>query len=416
MWPAKRLDFAPEDWMAALGACLAPGSSAQAAATLERFWAPAGDGIAGLSVRSLFDAYLAAQGWGSGDRIVFTAITVGDMPRIARDRGLEVASVDLHRATTEPDPAALAAALAPNARAFVFTHLYGARVDTTAARALCRARGVLFIEDCAEAYAGPAWRGHPESDVALFSFGPIKTATAFGGGMARVADRAVRARMRAVAAEWPEQPRGQYFTKVLKYGLLGLGGIPWVFGLAVRLADRFGPGHDALMQKLTRGFAGPDFFGQIRRRPCGPLLRVLERRLRQGDAPVRRRIAAGERLVGALQGEPVPAGSARPHAFWLVPVESDDPAGLVARLEGAGYNATRGRAFAVVENDPGVDVPAPSEARALHERVVFLPFSPEMEGDVLDELASLTRRRSSTREGSAPDSPAPSPRSDPRSS
>ena len=391
MWPAKRLDYAVEDWMAAVGACLAPGASAAAAASLERFWAPGGDGMAGLSVRSLFDAWLAAQAWPKGDRIAFTAITVGDMPKIARERGLQVATVDIDRRRTEPDPAALAAALAPGTRALVFTHLYGARVDTGPARALCRERGVLFVEDCAEAYAGPAWRGHPESDVALFSFGPIKTATAFGGGMARVADARVLARMRAVAAEWPEQPRAQYLWKVLKYGLLGIGGIPWVFGPVVRLADRFGPGHDALMQKLTRGFSGADLFPQIRRRPSAPLLRVMEHRLRQGEAPVRRRVGPGERLIAGLGGEPVPAAAAQPHAYWLVPVESDDPAGLVARLEAAGYNATRGRAFAVVTSDEGVNARPPSEATALHERVVFLPFSPEMGSRELDELARLTR-------------------------
>ncbi len=36
--------------------------------------------MAGLSVRSLFDLWLRAQRWQPGDRIVFTALTVSDMP------------------------------------------------------------------------------------------------------------------------------------------------------------------------------------------------------------------------------------------------------------------------------------------------------------------------------------------------
>lgn len=31
-------------------------------------------------------------------------------------------------------------------------------------------------QDCAEAYVGPSYRGHPQSDVVLFSFGTIKVA------------------------------------------------------------------------------------------------------------------------------------------------------------------------------------------------------------------------------------------------
>ena len=35
----------------------------------------------------------------------------------------------------------------------------------------------MLIEDCAENYDG-VYHGHAEADVSLFSFGPLKTATA----------------------------------------------------------------------------------------------------------------------------------------------------------------------------------------------------------------------------------------------
>ena len=86
-----------------------------------------------------------------------------------------------------------------------------------------------------------------------------------------------------------------------------------------------------------------------------------------------------------------------------------DPAALIARLEQGGFNATRGRAFAVVESDAGVAAPEPVAARALHERVVFLPFSPEMPERVLARLARIVR------EEAGPDSPGSSRRADPGS-
>src|SRR5207253_849748 len=100
--------FSLGDWLYGLSACAAPGGDADDAAwRVERLWAPDGSGVVGLSVRTLFDLWLAAardvHGWADGDRIVLTALTVGDMPAIARAHGFEVASVDLDPETTAPD-------------------------------------------------------------------------------------------------------------------------------------------------------------------------------------------------------------------------------------------------------------------------------------------------------------------------
>ena len=154
-WVSKRLDFTLGDWLFALRACATSGGVA--AERIERRWSPEGEGVVGLSVRSLFDLYLRASGWAPGDRVVFTALTVGDMPAIARAHGLEVASVDIDPDTTEPDPAALAAALTPRTRALVFTHLYGARLDVSAALALASssAQAPSFTPDALPAVTEP---------------------------------------------------------------------------------------------------------------------------------------------------------------------------------------------------------------------------------------------------------------------
>ena len=123
-WASKRLDFSLDDWLFALWACSSP-TVEGATERVEGLWSPEGQSMVGLSVRSLFDLYLAANRWEPGDRIVFTALTVADMPRIAREHGLEVASVDLDLHSTEPDLSALAAAMTPRTHSLVFTHLLG---------------------------------------------------------------------------------------------------------------------------------------------------------------------------------------------------------------------------------------------------------------------------------------------------
>ena len=95
--------------------------------------------------------------------------------------------------------------------------------------------------------------------------------------------------------------------------------------------------------------------------------------------------------MAGLDGVQVPTAEAESHAYWVIPVLAPDPDALTRRLAGHGFYATRGRAFAVVEQDPGISAPAPVGAEELHASSVYLPFGPEMPGPVLDELARIVR-------------------------
>jgi dTDP-4-amino-4,6-dideoxygalactose transaminase len=389
-WANKRMDGSFGDWWFAVRSCLAaPGNDA--VDHVEAWSDPDEEVVVGLSVRSLFDLWLSAKGWRPGDRIVFSAFTVADMPYIARAHGLEVAAVDIDPLTGEPDIDVLRDVVDDRTRAVVYTHLFGARGDVTPVLALAHERGALLVEDCAEAYAGPRWRGHGQSDLVLFSFGPIKTATAFGGGLARVRDSTTRTEMLRLAAAMPRQPRVEYLRRLMKYGVLAAATDPRFFAVLVRLLDRMGLGHDAVLNRLTRGFPGPDLLRRIRRRPPAPMVRMLDRRLGQGDQRLMQRVGLGHHLVSALDGVVVPTSGVPHHGYWLVPVLAPDPEALVRRLASAGFHATRGRAFAVVEHDPGVRARAPIGAHELYEQVVYLPFAPGMPTEVLDDLARLVR-------------------------
>lgn len=52
--------------------------------------------------------------------------------------------------------------------------------------------GLLLWEDCAQVFTGlQGYLGHPASDAVFFSFGVIKRATAFGGGVVRIGNKAI---------------------------------------------------------------------------------------------------------------------------------------------------------------------------------------------------------------------------------
>ena len=379
MWPCKQLDLSWRDWRFALGCCLAPSPWEEAAERVEGLWGSARGVLACLNVRSAFDLYVGTCRWAPGDEIVFSALTVPDMPAIARWHGLRVVPIDVDADTGAWRADDLERVIGPKTRAVVLTHPFGARLDVAPAIAIARARGVAVVEDCAQAYCGPAWTGHPDADLALFSFGPMKTATALGGAVAHVRDPETLERMRRRRGLQQAQPTAAFLRRVLLAGALKCAGSPRIYGALTAVLDAVGADREHWIHRLTRNTRPGT--PSLRLRPCAAQLALLARRLAEGDAPVTRRTGPGSALFDALgPGVYLPTRDAEAHAYWMVPVLVPDPEECKQALRRAGFDAMSGRLCAV--SGEGVDV---SGARRLAS-AVHLPFDPGMP---LDELVRL---------------------------
>ena len=386
MWPCKGIDLDWSDWAFALRECLSPSPIQDAATRVQRLWSSESDTLACLTVRSAFDLYLRAQRWEPGSEVVFSALTVPAMPRIARHHGLRPVPLDLDPGTAAWDEAALERCIGERTRALVLAHLFGGRVDLGPALAIARRRGIAVVEDCAEAYAGPDWTGHAQADLSLFSFGPIKTATALGGALARVRDPDTCVEMKRIHAQDGVQPTGEYLRRVLLYGALKAASYPRALGIVMATADALGADVNQWIHSLTRNVPDESFIPSIRRRPCAALLGVLERRLAQGIAPVSRRVEPGRTLMAALGPDvEVPARTADPHVYWMFPVLTRNPDALSAALRDGGFDAMSGR-LAVVSDG---NTPPPGAERLAN--VLYIPFDPAMPAEALERLGRLVR-------------------------
>ena len=122
-------------------------------------------------------------------------------------------------------------------------------------------------------------RGMRNRIAYLFSFGPIKTATALGGAVVRVLDAALRTRMVELHQFYPVQSRWTYLQRLAKYTILHALSRPRAYGLAVRALQRLGIDYDQALVKAAHSFGAKEFFAQIRRQPSVPLVRLLGRRI-----------------------------------------------------------------------------------------------------------------------------------------
>lgn len=394
MWSRIRLDVAWSDLAWTLLHCALPARRSSAQERLERRWCPEGGALACHSLRSGYDLLLAALDWPAGSEVLYSALNVKGMVKIAEAHGLSPVPVDLELDTMGPRLSDVERAVGERSRAIVVAHLFGTRLDLDPLIAVARRHGLLVIEDCAQAFAGDGFRGHPEADVSMFSFGPLKTATALGGALLQVRDPALLARMRALQATHPVQTRRSLALRALKFAALKALTWPWLFGSVVRGFRRLGRDYEDPIADSVRGVARLGSARKLRRRPCAPQLALLERRLRRFDGSgldARRR--AGEALRDRTRGlVPLPAQANPRHDYWVFPILVERPAEAIAALRSAGFDASglpRSRTVAVPVDRPELD---PATARDTLARLVVLPCYPEMPDSERDRLVEVLAR------------------------
>jgi dTDP-4-amino-4,6-dideoxygalactose transaminase len=300
--------------------------------------------------------------------------------------------VDVDGRTLQPVLEHLEGSITPRTRAILVAHLFGTHIDMGPIIELARQHDLLVIEDCAQAFVGSAYAGHPDSDCALFSFGPIKTATALGGAVVRVRDGALRSRMRDLQNAYPIQTRSAYLKRLVKYATFRMLCKPFNYGLLVRTMGMLGIDYDRALGNAAHSFAASDFFTQIRRQPSTPLLRMLGRRItgfdRRGAARLQRRTLRGNQLSQAIDVGMVVGDENASHTYWVVPVRVANRDAVLAALREAGFDATSRSSLIVVPTTDGTS-PDDSPVAPWLAETVFVPGGEDMPDEKWELLIAI---------------------------
>lgn len=159
----------------------------------------------GVGVGSGTDALslaLRALGVGAGDDVITVAHTFAATAEAIVAAGARPVFVDVREDTLLMDGEQLERAVTPRTKAVIPVHLYGQVCDMDAIGEVARRRGLIVIEDAAQAH-GARWNGRRVGGlgrVGCFSFFPAKNLGACGDAGAVVSDdEAVLARVRMLA-------------------------------------------------------------------------------------------------------------------------------------------------------------------------------------------------------------------------
>ncbi|HEX8097011.1 MAG TPA: DegT/DnrJ/EryC1/StrS family aminotransferase [Pyrinomonadaceae bacterium] len=133
---------------------------------------------------------LLAAGIGPGDEVVTVSFTFAATAAAIRYTGATPVFVDVDPRSLTLDPDKLEAAITERTKAVVPVHIYGQCADMGPILDTARRRGLVVIEDAAQAH-GAEYEGRRAGslgDIACFSFYPSKNLGAYGEAGAVVTD------------------------------------------------------------------------------------------------------------------------------------------------------------------------------------------------------------------------------------
>ncbi|HEV7279332.1 MAG TPA: DegT/DnrJ/EryC1/StrS family aminotransferase [Pirellulaceae bacterium] len=411
----KRLDISWADLLRAwFSACCTDGPSARSAKeSIETAFGSETFAWPCLSVRTGFDATLAALALPPGSEVLTSALTIPGMLRIVEEHGLVPVPVEVDPLAAATSLAYVERSLTSRTRAFLSASLFGARQNLAPLADWSRERGLVFLADEAQAFAGPAGYATSPADVTLLSFGPIKTCTALAGGVLLFRDQKLRDAAGESTARYSTQSSLGFAARAARFAAIKALGYAPVADLAAASLRAVGRDPDAFAAQAAQSFPGDDFFRKIRRRPAPALMKTLARRLATFDARrIADRAAAGKRLRERIGPDFVVVGAEDPRmTYWTFPILVDDPWATAAALRRRGFDATARSSLTLVNPPTGGDPSASDRTRAWFGRLIFLPFDVSYSRKRLDRLAEEFRRVARPFRPDLPEeAPSPGPR------
>ncbi|MEM6473476.1 MAG: aminotransferase class I/II-fold pyridoxal phosphate-dependent enzyme [Planctomycetota bacterium] len=383
MWTRMRLDIRWADLAYGLISCAQPGSRERMLESTRLAWNECGDSLITLSVRSGLDLLFRTLQLPAGSEVLMTALTVPDMVRIVRAHGLVPVPVEVD-SDGRINVDSFAAALTGKSKVFVVAHLFGGKASLEEVLPIARRHGLAVVEDCAQSFREVGERGHADSTAVMYSFGPIKTATALGGAVVTIRSTELRDKMHAVLSEDPVQSRFSFFKRVVRFALLKAATGRRCSAMLRCVVESFGFDFDSIATSSAKGFPQTtDSITPFRKQPSLPLLRVMRRRWKYFDrSGIDRRIKLGRNLDSRIG-----LTRSKLHTYWVYPVFVHRPQELVERLRLAGYDATRQSRMALVPSNN--TAAAVSKTDRAWSRVVFLPWYSDLTDDAISEMGDV---------------------------
>ena len=327
-----------------------------------------------LSVRTGFDLILRSLNLEPGSALLMTNINIPDMFSIVASHQLVTIPLPVDKHTLGISVAQLEVSITPGTKALLITHLFGAIMDIDAVVEIAKLHNLIVIEDCAQAFNG-VYKGHPQTDVVMFSFGLIKTNTSVTGALLLFNNQKLHNKVKMLNDQLPMQHTQIYLKKVIKAFAIQVITLKLLYTILCNYCRVASKDIDIVLAGFTRGFPGADVMSKIRFRPCMANLQLMRMRNFNFSADritMRTKVAKSiiQMIPDSMKIGCLNAG----HTYWVLPMDSENPEELIKNLRKKGIDATA-KASSLVRC--GIVGPSTEDELVL-DNLVYLPVALEV--------------------------------------
>ena len=321
-------------------------------------------------------------------KVVMSPYTIYDVINMVVAAGGDPVFADIEATSCNLDPANVERLIDDQTGAVLLTHFHGLAGDGERLKAICKARGVLLVEDCAQAF-GVKKNGRlvgSFGDISVFSFGLFKTVNSFFGGAVLTDDSSIAEKIRSEQADFSPVAQGRLLKRVIQSLTFDAVSLPIIFKMLTFWVFRHGvlSGNEQLI-KLTRAENDATLREELpecyRQRMSDVQAQFVIEALDELDDETRQRTEIAELYYQALRGRNdirVPPGSPLDGNGCLsYPIHVEDRSNVLKEL------MRIGRDIAPQHVHNCADLPCFSRwyrdcpnARAASERVILLPTYP----------------------------------------
>jgi dTDP-4-amino-4,6-dideoxygalactose transaminase len=183
-------------------------------------------GIAVNSGTSALHLALLAAGIGPGDEVITVPFTFVATVSAIYYTGAKPVFVDIDPRSFTMDATQIEAAITPRTKAIIPVHLYGQTADMDPILSIAKKRGLIVIEDAAQAHGAEykARRAGSMGDMGCFSFYPGKNLGAVGEGGMVTTNNPEFARTIRMLRDWGAEKKYQHVLKGYNYRMEGIQG------------------------------------------------------------------------------------------------------------------------------------------------------------------------------------------------
>jgi dTDP-4-amino-4,6-dideoxygalactose transaminase len=199
---------------------------------------------------------LLAAGIGRGDEVITTPFTFVATVSAIDYTGARPVFVDIDPRSLTIDPAQIEAAITPRTKAIIPVHIHGRPADMDPILELAARRGLIVIEDAAQAH-GAEYKGRrigSLGQLACFSFYPGKNLGAYGEGGAVTTSDPNLARTLRMLRDWGCEKKHHHELKGGNYRLEGIQGA--VLGVKMKYIERWTEARRKTAMRLSHSLEG----------------------------------------------------------------------------------------------------------------------------------------------------------------